>query len=102
MAKNKDDRKCDAFSLEEVLQEVYVVNKLEVGLDKVRVEDAWASVLGPSIQSYAQSVSFSRGTLVVYLTSAAMRQELSYGIQKIIDLINEEMGKKIVEKLILR
>jgi len=31
-----------------------------------------------------------------------LRQELSYGKEKIIALINEELGKTVVSKLILR
>lgn len=96
------ERKSEETSLKNVLKEVMAHNRLDGGLEKVRVEKAWSTVLGPSIQKYTQSVNFNRGTLVVYLTSATMRQELSYGTQKIIDLINEEMGTKVVEKLVLR
>lgn len=101
MAK-KSNRFSEETSLRDVLKEVMAHNKLEGGLEKIRVEEAWNIVLGPSIQKYTESVNFNRGTLVVYLTSATMRQELSYGTQKIIDLINEEMGTKVVEKLVLR
>lgn len=96
------DRKSEETSLREVLKEVMSHNKLEGGLEKVRVKEAWNKVLGASIQKYTQNISFNRGTLTVYLTSATMRQELSYGTQKIIDLINEEMGTNTVEKLVLR
>lgn len=96
------ERKSEETSLKNVLKEVMAHNRLDEGLEKVRVEKAWSTVLGPSIQKYTQSVNFNHGTLVVYLTSATMRQELSYGTQKIIDLINEEMGTKVVEKLVLR
>ncbi|MDA9593878.1 DUF721 domain-containing protein, partial [Flavobacteriaceae bacterium] len=31
-----------------------------------------------------------------------LRQELSYGKQKIVDLINEEIGKNLINKIVLR
>lgn len=98
----KDDRKADSFTLQDVLKDVYAANNLEYGLEKVRVEQAWTTVLGASVGAYTQGIDFNHGTLTVYLSSATMRQELSFGIQKIIALINEEMGSKVVEKLILR
>jgi hypothetical protein len=41
-------------------------------------------------------------TLYVSLTSAVLREELSYGKQKIITMINEELRKEVVTVLILR
>ncbi|MDX1462328.1 MAG: DUF721 domain-containing protein, partial [Marinirhabdus sp.] len=38
----------------------------------------------------------------ISLSSSVLREELSYGKQKIIRLLNEEMGKELVEKLVLR
>ena len=41
-------------------------------------------------------------TLYVKLSSSVLREELSYGKEKIIKMINEEMGKEVVTKLVLR
>jgi hypothetical protein len=38
----------------------------------------------------------------VQLSSSVLREELSYGKEKIIKMLNEELGKDIVKKLILR
>ncbi|MDG1052323.1 MAG: DciA family protein, partial [Flavobacteriaceae bacterium] len=40
--------------------------------------------------------------LYVSLSSSVLRQELSYGKQKIVDLINEEIGKNLINKIVLR
>jgi hypothetical protein len=41
-------------------------------------------------------------TLYVSLTSAVLREELSYGKQKIIKMINEELHKEVIKDVILR
>jgi hypothetical protein len=38
---------------------------------------------------------------MVRLTSSALREELSYGKEKIVKMINEEMGSEVVSKLML-
>jgi hypothetical protein len=38
----------------------------------------------------------------VQLSSSVLREELSYGKEKIINMLNEELGKTIIKKLILR
>ena len=41
-------------------------------------------------------------TLYVNLSSSVLREELSYGKDKIIKLINDELGKEVVDKIILK
>lgn len=77
-------------------------SKLEKGLDMVRVEKAWQELMGNGVQNYTTSVKLHKDTLYVSLSSSVLRQELSYGKEKIIALINEELGKTVISKLILR
>ncbi len=89
-------------SLSEVLKDFVSDNKLEKGLDKVAVRDVWEKTMGPAITKYTQNIKLERGTLYVQLTSSVLREELSYGTQKIIINLNEELGKELIKKLVLR
>jgi len=89
-------------SISEVLQQFIQVNKLEAGMDKIDVEQAWKSLMGNGVNSYTQEVVLKGSTLYVKLTSAVLRQELSYGKDKIIKMLNEELRKDIVTNLVLR
>jgi hypothetical protein len=40
--------------------------------------------------------------LYVALSSSVLREELAYGKDKIIAMINEELGKEVIKKVILR
>lgn len=87
--------------ISDVLKQFIQVNKLEAGMDKIDVEQAWASLMGNGVNSYTQEVILKGSTLYVKLTSAVLREELSYGKQKIITMINEELRKEIVKEIIL-
>lgn len=89
-------------SISEVLQQFIQVNKLEAGMDKIDVEKAWKSLMGNGVNSYTEEVILKGSTLYVKLTSAVLREELSYGKQKIIAMLNEELRKEIVKDLVLR
>jgi len=95
-------RNNDILNLQDVLKEFVTENKLETGLDKVQVRDAWAKLMGNSINNYTSDIQLKRDTLYIQLTSSALREELSYGKEKIIKMINEELGKDIVNKIVLR
>ncbi len=89
-------------TLGEVLKEFIQTNRLEKGLDKVEVKDAWNKVMGVAIAKYTIEIKLDRDTLFVQLNSSVLREELSYGKEKIIKLLNEELGKELISKLILR
>ena len=88
--------------VKDVLSHIINKNKLEPGLNQVSVIEAWKNLMGNGVNNYTHSVSLRRGTLFVELTSSVLREELSYGKQKIIDMLNEELGKVIIKKLILK
>ena len=89
-------------SIGDVLKEFIEKNKLQAGMDKIDVEEAWKSLMGNGVNSYTKEVVLKGTTLYVSLTSAVLREELSYGKQKIIKMINEELRKEVIEEVILR
>jgi hypothetical protein len=89
-------------SISDVLKEFIQMNRLEVGMDKIDVEQAWKNLMGNGVNSYTQEVILKGSTLYVKLTSAVLREELSYGKQKIIVMINEELRKDVVKDIIWR
>jgi hypothetical protein len=58
--------------------------------------------MGNGVNSYTKEVVLKGSTLYVSLTSAVLREELSYGKQKIITMINEELRKDVVKDIVLR
>lgn len=86
----------------DILNEIIKVNKLESGLNQISIVDAWKNLMGNGVNNYTQNVALRNETLYVELTSAVLRQELSYGKEKIIKMINEELGKEVVKYIVLR
>lgn len=95
-------RQSNEGSISDVLKQFIQVNKLEAGMDKIDVEQAWKNLMGNGVNSYTQEVILKGSTLYVKLTSAVLREELCYGKQKIIAMLNEELRKEIVKELVLR
>ena len=89
-------------SLADVLKVFIDKNKLQSGMDKIDVQEAWKSLMGNGVNSYTKEVVLKGTTLYVYLTSAVLREELSYGKDKIIKMINEELGKEVIKEVVLR
>lgn len=95
-------RNAENLSLGDVLKVFIESGRLEKGLDKVQAAEAWDTVMGSAITKYTTAIKLDRDTLFVQLSSSVLREELSYGSQKIIQLLNEELGKELIKKLVLR
>lgn len=98
MAKRLNDNN----SIGNVLKEFMQVNKLQTGMDKIDVRDAWKNLMGVGVNNYTREIMLRGTTLYVELTSAVLREELSFGKDKIVKMINEEMGREVVTNVVLR
>lgn len=92
----------DSEPISDVLKGFIEANNLQKGMDAVNVRDAWKSLMGPGVNNYTNEIMLKNGTLYVQLTSAVLREELSYGRAKIVTMINEELGREVVKEVILR
>ena len=76
-------------------------NKLERGLLDLEVKKVWHELMENGVSNYTSDVSLKNKTLYIKLSSPALKDELSYGKEKLIKLINERFEKIIVEKIVL-
>lgn len=71
-------------------------------LDQVKLMKIWEEVVGQMIARHCKDLYFREGTLTVVLDSAPLRQELSLAKTKLIEKLNQRMGKTMVQKLVLK
>ena len=94
-------RENDSISLKNLMQTFIDENNLSKGIQKIEVEQVWHQLMGKGVSSYTQTVELKKKTLIVSLSSSVLREELTHGKQKIISMINTEMGTKVVSRLLL-
>ena len=94
-------RQNEFHSIQDLMKDVIKENKLTKGMHQLTVKDAWAKLMGQGVVSYTNKVELNGKTLFVSLKSSVLREELSYGKEKIIKMMNEEIGEKLISKLIL-
>lgn len=88
--------------LGDALKDFIAENKLQKGIDQVNVKEAWVNLMGNGVNNYTTQVTLKNDILYVSLSSSVLREELSYGKSKIIKMLNEELGKELVKKIVLR
>ncbi|WP_158837934.1 DUF721 domain-containing protein [Polaribacter sp. L3A8] len=94
-------RENDSFSVKNLMQFFIKENNLTKGMQKIKIEETWNKMMGPGVATHTTSVKLQNKTLVVNLNSSVLREELSYGKDKIVKMMNEEIGDDLISKVVL-
>jgi len=94
-------RENNSFSIEDLMQLFIKENNLTKGIQKIKIEETWNKMMGQGVASHTTSVKLQNKTLVIHLTSSVLREELSYGKDKIVKMMNDEIGEEVISKLML-
>ena len=76
-------------------------NRLENGLLDLEVKKVWFEVMDNGVANYTRDVNLKNKTLYIKLNSPALREELSYGKEKLINIINQKFKNEIINKIVL-
>ena len=85
--------------LKDLIPQMLQENKLQKGMDQIYVKEAWGEVMGKGVMNYTESVTLKNHTLFVKLASSALREELEYGKDKIIKMLNTSLPKLSIKSI---
>lgn len=95
-------RKFEPQTIGKVLDEIVQSKALKSGIINARINELWYELMGSHMTSYTEKITLRGNTLFVSLNNAALREELGYGKDKILEMMNEQLGSEILEKIVLR
>ncbi|MEM6723933.1 MAG: DUF721 domain-containing protein [Bacteroidota bacterium] len=95
-------RNSNQETLKQVLKQWMSTSTLKPKLNQVKIQQYWEKLMGPTITSYTKEIFLNKQKLFIYLESAALRQELSFGREKIKRVLNEELGEEYIKEVIIR
>lgn len=63
-------------------------------------EGMWAKVVGRNIAGYTTRLFVRDRTMHVYLCSAALKEELGYARENLVEKINEAVGESAIDNIV--
>ncbi len=94
-------RKTNDDKVGNIILKMLEVYGLKEKFNEVRLRQYWKETMGESINQYTQSMFLKNNKLFIKISSASLRQELSYGKEKIMKIMNEMLGEMLLEEVIL-
>ena len=95
----KNFRFKEAKSIKNIIQKITTNKLLGSGLKKF-LKKIWLKVIGKNVSQYTRNIYIKNNTLYLTITSSALKEELSYGKDKIIQNFNKEIGNDEINKIV--
>jgi len=87
-------------TLKSVMQKMVAHYRLKPNLDRIAVEKFWKEEMGDLINRYTEKVYFSnKGTLMIKVSSAPLRNELFINRENLIERINAYLGDSRIKEI---
>ena len=96
----KEYRFKETKSVKSIIQKITSNKFFGNGLKKVLLKKMWLSVMGKNVSQYTEDIYIKNHTLYLKINSSTLKQELSYGTEKIIDNFNTEFGNVEIKKIV--
>jgi len=95
----KKIRHNESSSIEDLMKIFIKENNLTKGLQQISIEELWKEQMGQGVSNYTDKIVLKGEQLLVFLNSSVLREELSYGKDKIITILNEALGEELIKSI---
>ena len=90
------------FSMQDAIQAFLKQSRLKGNIQALQIEDVWEKIMGKTIAKYTDKIQIINQTLFIHSSVAPLKNELLYQKDKIIELVNEALGEKVIKEVVIK
>jgi hypothetical protein len=90
------------YSISDAINEFLNKSRIKGGIQALQIEDVWEDIMGKTIARYTDKLQIIGDKLIITTHVAPLKQELSYQKEKIRQRVNEAMGQRIVNEVLIQ
>lgn len=95
-------KRTQAQQIGEIIDEFLKAEHLDTQLNEQRACAIWPQVVGYGINRYTVSRDVRDGVMYVRLSSAALRNELMLNRSRLVQHINEALGREVIHDIVFQ
>ena len=77
-------------------------SRIKGGIQALQIEEVWEQVMGKTVARYTQQIKVINRTLFITTNVAPLKQELLYQKEKIKLRVNEALGDKVIDEIVIQ
>ena len=95
-------KRIEAETVGEIITRLLKAENLEEKFDEQRVAALWPEIVGQGINRYTVNIYVRGAVLYVTISSAPLRNELMLNRSRLVDRINDFIGKRVIREVVFR
>lgn len=88
--------------MQDAIQAFLKQSRLKGDVQALQIEDVWEKIMGKTIAKYTDKIQIINQTLFISSTVAPLKNELMYQKEKIIELVNDALGEKVIKEVVIK
>jgi predicted nucleic acid-binding Zn ribbon protein len=90
------------YSIGDAIKLYLAQSRLKGSIQAFQIEEVWEKVMGKTIARYTENLKVINKTLFITTNVAPLKQELLYQKEKIKLRVNEALGEKVIEEIVIQ
>lgn len=90
------------YSLGDALNQFLNKSKIKGDIQAMQIEDVWENIMGKTVARYTDKLKIFHRTLYITTHVAPLKQELLYQKETIIQRVNEALGQRVIDEVVIQ
>jgi predicted nucleic acid-binding Zn ribbon protein len=90
------------FSIGDAIQEFLNKSRIKGDIQAMQIESAWEDIMGKTIARYTEKIQIIGDKLFITTNVAPLKHELIYQREKIRQRVNEALGQRVINEVVIK
>lgn len=90
------------YKMSDAIKQFLQQSRIKGDIQALQIEDVWEAVMGKTIARYTDQLRVINRTLFITTHVAPLKQELIYQKEKIKLRVNEALGEKVIDEIVIQ
>ncbi|MET0394484.1 MAG: DUF721 domain-containing protein [Chitinophagaceae bacterium] len=90
------------FSISDAIRQFLDQSRIKGDIQAMQIEDAWEQIMGKTVARYTDKLQVFGDKLIITTHVAPLKNELLYQREKIKQRVNEALGKRVINEVVVQ
>jgi predicted nucleic acid-binding Zn ribbon protein len=90
------------YSIGDAIKQFLQGSRLKGEIQALQIDNVWEQVMGKTVARYTENLKVINRTLFITTSVAPLKQELLYQKEKIKLRVNEALGEKVIDEIVIQ
>jgi hypothetical protein len=90
------------YSFKTAMQQFLNKSRIKGDIQALQIDEVWEKIMGKTVARYTDKLQIFGDKLIITTNVAPLKQELKYQKEKIIQRVNEALGQRVINEVVIQ